>query len=96
MRNIFGERVLAPQLGHRCETVVFVTRLVRWMALGLGLALLATGCGPGTSDGQVAGSDIAPVAPAGAAATAVPVSNGRTAIAEAQGTAHILWFWGAL
>ena len=74
--------------------------LVSSVRLGAGLLavmLLAAGCAAESSSAEV----VAPDSPVDSIAVPVTepappeVMSGREAIAAAQGTPHILWFWGA-
>lgn len=55
------------------------------------LLLLTTACGTSVADVDLS---VAAPTPAGVI-DAVLVTDGRDAIADAKGTPHILWFWGA-
>ena len=56
------------------------------------IALLATACGATTAEVAEVAAPAEVLAPTGAEFV---VASGLEAMAEAEGTPHILWFWGA-
>ena len=63
----------------------------------LAVMLLASGCGAESSSDEVTATDssVGSIVVPEAEPALLEVLPGREAIAAAQGTPHILWFWGA-